>query len=47
LQAEAVEQCIAQGLTESAEYSLDETLAITQTMDEVRRQLGVKYPCDL
>ena len=46
LQAVAVQECIAKGLTECPEYTLDECLSIMQTMDEVRRQLGVKYSVD-
>jgi len=36
--------CLAAGQTESAAMPLDETLAIAETMDEVRRQIGLKYP---
>lgn len=36
--------CLAAGQTESPNLPLDETLAIAETMDEVRRQIGVKYP---
>ena len=45
-QFEAVEaaRCIRAGLTESDVMPLDETLSIMQTMDEVRRHIGMKYP---
>jgi predicted dehydrogenase len=43
-QALEVERCIHAGLTESPIMSLDETISIMQTMDEIRTQTGVKYP---
>lgn len=43
-QAEAVETCIRNGQTESAEFPLDESLVLMQITDHVRQQLGVKYP---
>jgi len=47
-QFEALEaaRCIGSGLTESEVMRLDETLGIMQTMDEIRRQLGVTYPME-
>jgi predicted dehydrogenase len=36
--------CIAAGQLESPHMPLDETLAIAETMDEVRRQIGLRYP---
>eukprot|EP00042_Codosiga_hollandica_P059019 m.899177 g.899177 ORF g.899177 m.899177 type:complete len:199 (-) comp60030_c0_seq1:5158-5754(-) len=45
-EAKRVEECIAAGLTECPEYTLAETLAVMETMDEIRRQLGVKYETD-
>ena len=47
-QFEAMEaaRCIDAGQTESDTMPLNETLSIMQTMDEIRRQLGVKYPMD-
>jgi predicted dehydrogenase len=39
--------CLAAGRTESPAMSLDETLAIAETMDEVRRQIGLQYPFDI
>jgi predicted dehydrogenase len=43
-QALEVERCIHAGLTESPIMTLDETISIMQTMDEIRTQTGVKYP---
>jgi predicted dehydrogenase len=36
--------CLAAGKTESDAMPLAETLAIAETMDEVRRQIGLRYP---
>jgi predicted dehydrogenase len=41
--AEAM-SCLSAGRTESPNMPLDETLAIAETMDEVRRQIGLRYP---
>jgi predicted dehydrogenase len=41
--AEAVD-CLRAGKIESPHMPLDETLAIAETMDEVRRQIGLRYP---
>lgn len=47
-QFQAIEaaECILAGRKESAIMPLDETLAILQTMDEIRRQLGLTYPME-
>lgn len=37
-------RCVRAGLTESAGMPHDETLAIVGWLDELRRQLGVRYP---
>ncbi len=37
-------RCIAAGLTETTLLPLAETVAVMEIMDEVRRQLGVRYP---
>lgn len=37
-------RCITAGLTESPLLPLDETVAVMDVLDEVRRQLGVVYP---
>lgn len=43
-QAAEVGRCLRAGLHESPLLPLDETYAIMQTMDEVRRQIGLTYP---
>jgi predicted dehydrogenase len=43
-QAAEVARCLAEGMTESPVLPLDETLAIMRTMDEIRRQTGLRYP---
>jgi predicted dehydrogenase len=43
-QALEAERCIHAGLTESPILTLDETVSIMETMDEIRKQTGVKYP---
>jgi predicted dehydrogenase len=42
-QAAEVGHCLRAGLTESPILTLDETLSIMKTMDEVRRQIGLTY----
>ncbi|KAH7716099.1 dihydrodiol dehydrogenase (dimeric) [Aphelenchoides avenae] len=46
LEADHVYDCIAKGLTESTVMSLDDSLALASILDDVRRQLGVKFPQD-
>jgi len=41
-----VHRCIEQGFIESPRLTHSETLAYAETMDEIRRQLGVRYPSD-
>lgn len=45
---EAIEaqRCWQQGLLESPEMKLDETLALMGVMDEIRRQIGLRYAAD-
>lgn len=43
-QAFEVEKCIEAGLKASPQLSLNESIEIMATMDEIRRQIGVKYP---
>ncbi len=43
-QAAEVGRCLRAGLTESPILTLDETVAIMGTLDEVRRQIGLTYP---
>ncbi len=40
------ERCILAGLTESPVLTLDDTLVVMESMDEIRRQVGVKYQWD-
>ena len=41
-EAAAVSRCIAAGMYEVPQYSLDETLTTARILDEIRKQLGVK-----
>ncbi|HEY3436746.1 MAG TPA: Gfo/Idh/MocA family oxidoreductase [Actinotalea sp.] len=43
-QAAEVARRVAEGATESPVISLDKTLEVMRTMDEIRRQVGVVYP---
>jgi len=43
--AEAM-RCLREGRLESNTMPLDETLAIMRTMDTIRAQWGLKYPCE-
>jgi predicted dehydrogenase len=45
-EAMEVAECVAAGKLESEVMSLDESLALMATMDEIRRQIGLKYPAD-
>ena len=45
-EAGEVARCIARGKTESGVMGLDETLAIMETLDEIRAQWGLKYPME-
>jgi len=45
-QAAEVGRCLRAGLTESPILTLAETLSIMETMDEVRRQIGLHYPSE-
>ena len=42
----AVQEAIAQGLTEHPEMPLDETLAMAKVFDDIRAQIGLRYPWD-
>ena len=46
-QVREVNRCLREGRKESSLMPLDETLAIMETMDEIRRQLGMRYAADL
>ncbi len=39
-----VHRCLAAGLTESPTMTLDETIRLARTMDEIRAQIGLVYP---
>ena len=43
-QALAAEETIAGGATDSDRLPIDETVAIMETLDAVRRQIGLRYP---
>jgi len=45
-EAEEVMGCVREGKTESGTISLDETLSIMETLDEIRTQWGLKYPME-
>lgn len=45
-EAEEAGRCLREGLTESPDMPLAETLAIMRTMDGIRRQWGLVYPCE-
>ena len=46
LEIAEVERCLAAGELESPLIPLDDTVGILETLDEARRQLGVRYPAD-
>ena len=41
-----VARCLGEGRTESAVMPLDETVALMRILDEVRAQIGLKYPTE-
>lgn len=43
-QIEEVARCVNEGLAESPTMGLDESVALLETMDALRRQWGVRYP---
>lgn len=45
-EAAEVMRCVREGKTESAHLPLKESLAIVQTMDEIRKQIGLSYPME-
>jgi len=45
-QAAEVGRCLRAGRTESEIMPLDETVAIMETLDEIRRQIGLTYPSE-
>lgn len=45
-EAEEVGRCIRSGKLESDIMPLDETLSIMEVMDQIRKQIGLRYPAD-
>jgi hypothetical protein len=45
-QALAAERYVASGENDSDIQPIDETVAIMATLDEVRRQIGLRYPSE-
>ena len=45
-EAAEVMRCMREGALESPLMPLGETLQIMRTLDEVRQQIGLKYPAD-
>jgi len=45
-EVEHVAECLRQNLKESPNWTLAETIQCAEIMDEVRKQVGVKYPTD-
>jgi hypothetical protein len=45
-QAATVGRCLRAGLTESEALPLDESIANMETLDEIRRQIGLVYPSE-
>ena len=45
-EAAAVQEAIGNGLTEHPEMPLSETLAMAKVFDEIRSQIGLRYPWD-
>ena len=45
-EAAEVMDCLRTGRSESATMPLDESIAISETMDEVRAQIGLRYPME-
>jgi predicted dehydrogenase len=42
-----VQECLRQGLTESPVMCLDDSLRLMETLDEIRRKAGIRYPADV
>jgi hypothetical protein len=42
-EAKEVEKCVRKGALESSKWPLDQSLALMEVMDEVRRQIGLQY----
>jgi predicted dehydrogenase len=46
-EAAEVMDCLRRGKTESDVMPLDESIAIAETMDQIRAQIGVRYPMEV
>ena len=46
-QVQEVVKCLDEGRNESPNYTWEEMLSTMKIMDEMRRQIGLKYPQDL
>lgn len=46
-QVHEVHHCLQAGLTESPQIPLDETLAMARTLDQIRAQIGLRYPTEV
>lgn len=45
-EAQHVTECLLNGLTESPTRKLEETLLLMETLDQIREQIGLRYPAD-
>ncbi|MFN7235075.1 MAG: hypothetical protein ACK5U1_11490, partial [Cyclobacteriaceae bacterium] len=45
-EARHVTKCLQQGLTESPVRPLRDTLLLMETLDAIRKQMGLVYPAD-
>ena len=45
-EAQEVARCLAAGELESPTMLLDETIALMRILDEIRSQIGLKYPME-
>lgn len=45
-EAERVQECLAEGLTECPELPLEFSLGMTQILDRIRERAGIRYPQD-
>jgi hypothetical protein len=44
LEADEVGRCLRAGLLESPTMPVDESISVMETLDEIRRQIGLIYP---
>ena len=43
-EAAEVARCLREGLRESSVMTLEESVSVMETLDEIRRQIGLTYP---